>query len=163
MHRNTLRSRFHRPMLYPFPAKFQMCVRMTFRTSVVWLALMGLQGRAGAQTLQDSIGWGLLRFNSFYTSPAKAPSHPAPNANQIDYFQVSCGAGHTVALRHDTRLPRDQGYVVAWGFNEYGQSTVGLQTNLLGDVVPWVAIQVSAGYDHNILLRPDGSVHCWGD
>ncbi|MBM4007951.1 MAG: hypothetical protein FJ292_10445, partial [Planctomycetes bacterium] len=41
--------------------------------------------------------------------------------------------------------------------------TVGLQTNLLGDVVPWVAIQVSAGYDHNILLRPDGSVHCWGD
>lgn len=150
-------------MLHPFPFESQTIARKTVRAAVACLALMGLQGRSQAQSLQDSIGWGLLRFNSFYTSPAKAPSHPAPNANQIDYFQVSCGAGHTVALRHDTGLPRDQGYVVAWGFNEYGQSTVGLETNSLGEVTPWVAIQVSAGYDHNILLRPNGSVLCWGD
>lgn len=150
-------------MRYPFPRESQALLRRTARVAVACLALVGVQVRSHGQLQQDAIGWGLLKFNTFSTSPSKAPSHPSPNANRIDFFQVSCGAGHTVALRHDTSLPRSEGFVVAWGFNEYGQSTVGLETGSGGDLQPWSGIQVVAGYAHNVLLRADGSVFCWGD
>ena len=150
-------------MLCPFPHEVQTVARKALRATVACVALMGLQVASHAQLLQDSIGWGLLRFNTFNTSPAKPPSHPGLDASFTEFFQVSCGAGHTIALRHDPALPDYVGYVVGWGFNEFGQSTIGLETNASGDVVPWSAMQVSAGYAHSILLRPDGSVHCWGD
>jgi len=47
------------------------------------------------------------------------------------------------------------GTLVAWGGNNYGQSTV--PTGLSG------VVAIAAGYNHNLALKSDGTVVAWGD
>lgn len=59
----------------------------------------------------------------------------------------AAGNNHTLALRAD-------GTVVAWGRNDYGQTTVPLSaTNV---------IALAAGYGHSLALKTDGTVLAWG-
>ena len=117
----------------------------------------------------DVVGWGMLRFDSKDTTTYQT-------STTTEVFQLSCGGGHTLALRLDPSLPTQpvgplggsttpqEGVVVGWGFNEMGQATVGLETVPgTAQIRPWTAIQVAAGYAHSMLLRADGSVRCWGD
>ena len=72
------------------------------------------------------------------------------NANHADFVpvtQVAAGLYFTVALRQD-------GSVVAWGDNTYGQCVPPAN---LGRVV-----KIAAGRSHCIALREDGSIAVWG-
>ncbi len=117
----------------------------------------------------DVIGWGALKFDSKDTTTYQT-------SVTREVFQLSCGGGHTLALRLDPSLPTQpvgplggstipqEGVVMAWGFNESGQAAVGLETVPgTAQLRPWTAVQVAAGYAHSMLLRKDGSVQCWGD
>jgi alpha-tubulin suppressor-like RCC1 family protein len=137
---------------------------------------LGIGQRSEAQSpwpstgpAKDIIGWGVMEFDTRETATYRT-------STSTEVFQVSCGGGHTLALRLDPSIPTvapctplgttcdpQEGVVMAWGFNDFGQSIVGLETTASGDVRPWTATQVAAGYSHSMILRPDGSVFCWGD
>ena len=76
--------------------------------------------------------------------------------------QLTGGGWHTCMLRED-------GTVMCWGNNYYGQIGVGY-TNASGGVNPidvtlyggHTATQLSAGGFHNCAILDDGSVACWG-
>ncbi len=74
----------------------------------------------------------------------------ASEAGQIVYAGkvLACGKNHAVLLKND-------GTVVCWGNNTYGQSTVPVG---LSNV-----IAVDAGDNHTIALKSDNTVVCWGD
>ena len=62
-------------------------------------------------------------------------------------IELAAGDGHCLALKTD-------GTVVAWGQNDFGQTTVPLDlTNAVG---------IAAGSTHSLALRSDGSVALWG-
>ena len=61
---------------------------------------------------------------------------------------VAAGAYHSLALKGD-------GTVVAWGYNNAGQ------TNVPGGLSNVVA--VGGGYSHSLALETDGTVVVWGD
>jgi len=62
--------------------------------------------------------------------------------------KIAAGGDHTVALTND-------GTVVAWGRNIYGQTTV--PAGLTG------VTAIAAGYYHTVVLKNDGTVVAWGD
>ena len=76
--------------------------------------------------------------------------------------QLTGGGWHTCMLRED-------GSVMCWGNNYYGQIGVGYR-NASGGVNPIdvtlyggrTATQLSAGGFHNCAILDDGSVACWG-
>ena len=79
-----------------------------------------------------------------------------------DWNQVSAGNCHSLGLRSN-------GSLWSWGFNNYGQlgiNTGGLGTgrsspvSVLGGFTDWC--QVSAGCNHNLALRSNGSLWSWG-
>ncbi|MDY0281523.1 MAG: hypothetical protein RBR35_13295, partial [Salinivirgaceae bacterium] len=80
------------------------------------------------------IGWGTNSFSSgdFLNSSFKA---------------IEGGIGHSLALKED-------GTVVAWGDNEYGQSTI--PAGLSG------VKAIKAGAFHSLALKEDGTVVVWG-
>ena len=151
------------------------------RGAATWVAglLAGVLAVVAPTQANDAIGWGLLTFNSRDTTTFRVGLDKA-------VIQVSCGGGHTLALRKDPSLesiapcggvggsvcPPQEGVVVGWGFNEFGQATVGLETDPVSEVIrPWSALQVAAGYGHSMRLYRDyretgrigGAVACWGD
>jgi hypothetical protein len=84
------------------------------------------------------------------TAATPTPVWTAPQAGQIVYAGkvLACGKNHAVLLKND-------GTVVCWGNNTYGQSTVPV--GLSG------VIAVDAGDNHTIALKNDNTVVCWGD
>ena len=60
---------------------------------------------------------------------------------------MAAGAYHSLALKTD-------GTVVAWGNNDYGQTSIPLG---LSNVVA-----IAAGVDHSLALKADGTVVAWG-
>jgi len=70
-----------------------------------------------------------------------------PPAGITGVVSISCTWEHTVALRED-------GTVVAWGRNDYGQATVPVGLDRV--------VAVSAGAFHSLALRDDGTVVSWG-
>lgn len=137
-------------------------------------------GVTGSTQANDGIGWGLMTFNSRDTTTYRTSEDKA-------VLQLSCGGGHTLALRKDPSLASvspcssigggvcnpQEGVVVGWGYNEFGQATVGVETDEASGLVrPWSALQVAAGYGHSMRLyrevrdnpaRVGGAVSCWGD
>ena len=78
------------------------------------------------------------------------------------YTQVSAGLAHSLALRAD-------GTLWAWGRNYYGQlgTTTNARTNTPNPTPTRVGTdlytQVSAGFNHSLGLRPNGTLWAWGD
>ncbi len=79
------------------------------------------------------VGWGSTSLN------------PPPDLGLV--VQVSAGGNHCLALR-------DDGTVVGWGFNTYGQTTIPIG---LSNVVKVVA---AGGF--SLALKADGTVVAWG-
>ncbi len=101
------------------------------------------------------------------TTPVKV-SKPAGVPTDFNYVQVSAGWQHSLGLGSD-------GYVYAWGYNNYGQ--LGNNTSGGYSAVPvrvrdpasptdankgLKAIQVSAGYYHSLAVDKDGNIWAWG-
>ena len=61
---------------------------------------------------------------------------------------IAAGGDHTVALKND-------GSVVAWGDNGYGQTTVPVAAQS-------GVTAIAAGGSHTVALKNDGSVVAWG-
>jgi Cys-rich repeat protein/parallel beta-helix repeat protein len=76
-----------------------------------------------------------------------------------DWTAISAGAYHTLALKSD-------GTLLAWGLNANGQLGDGLTTNQLSPesitTVETNWISVTAGREHTLALRSDGTLWGWG-
>jgi len=73
---------------------------------------------------------------------------------------ISTGGRHSLALR-------DDGTVWAWGDNQFGQLGNGRTTSLAEGLVQVIGLNdvkaISAGNNHNLALRDDGTVWIWGE
>jgi alpha-tubulin suppressor-like RCC1 family protein len=108
------------------------------------------------------LAWGSNQQGQFglvVTTPANsATPQLVPGLSNI--VAIHAGTAHSLALRSD-------GLVFGWGDNTYGQlgnppaggPLVG--PTLVGNLTGVVAI--SAGTNHSMALRSDGTVWCWGD
>ncbi|WP_445341496.1 RCC1 domain-containing protein [Bifidobacterium sp. ESL0820] len=89
--------------------------------------------------------------------PARAPAN-------FTYVQVSAGGFHSLAIGSD-------GYVYAWGLNNYGQLGDGTTTNRAtpvkvekpaGAPANFTYLQVSGGFWYSLALGSDGNAYAWG-
>ncbi len=114
--------------------------------------------------------WGSNEFGQLGTSANSGTDVSTPTPQLIDpnalgvIRQLAAGRKHTCALR-------DDGRVLCWGSNRYGQlgsatnsgtdvDTPGLQ--LTDDGALGVVRQIAAAGDHTCAVRDDGRVLCWG-
>jgi alpha-tubulin suppressor-like RCC1 family protein len=65
-----------------------------------------------------------------------------------DFKAIAAGKAHSLALKND-------GIVIAWGDNSYGQSTIPSDLNGV--------TAIAAGFSHSLALKEDGTVIAWGD
>ena len=87
--------------------------------------------------------------------------HPYPKDQR--FSDISAGGDHTCAIR------KDNGSLVCWGNNEYGQASPPDGERFVwsgGGSTPNEPfppyIDVSAGSNHTCALRADGAALCWG-
>lgn len=83
---------------------------------------------------------------------------PAGNGELAGVVRVAAGAGHMLAVQ-------DDGSLVAWGWNGYGQVGDGTTANRTKPVAVAVSsrvLQVDAGWAHSLALLEDGRVASWG-
>ena len=73
------------------------------------------------------------------TRPSEAPAGKG-------FVAIAAGAYHSLALRGD-------GSLVAWGWNDYGQTDVPEGDDF---------VAIAAGHFHSLALRRDGSLAMWG-
>ena len=73
------------------------------------------------------------------TRPSEAPAGKG-------FVAIAAGAYHSLALRGD-------GSLVAWGWNDYGQTDVPEGDDF---------VAIAAGHFHSLALRKNGSVAMWG-
>ncbi len=96
-------------------------------------------------------------------------SHPLPVAGLSAITAIAAGGAHSLGLRQD-------GVVLAWGDNQYGQiGRTAVDTCMLGGTlsacarapIPIVgldpAITIAAGSTHSVAITADRRVQAWGD
>jgi len=128
------------------------------RASFALLALLSLAPLAQAQTNGPSGSvavWGASTYGLT----------DVPVAAQSGVMAIAVGSHHILTLKND-------GSVVAWGFNPYGQvsgtpTTVSPYTAVaapvtFGGQVLSAVTAIAAGDAHSVALKSDGSVVVWG-
>jgi len=106
-------------------------------------------------------GWGNNEFGQIGYKEEKESRKPVQeDTHANDWKTISAGANHSVAIKQD-------GTLWSWGNNNSGE--LGDGTNI-SSVTPtqefskdtnWIA--VSAGYNHTIALKNDGTIWSWGN
>ncbi|MCX6874714.1 MAG: cadherin-like beta sandwich domain-containing protein [Verrucomicrobia bacterium] len=119
--------------------------------------------RLGASALNPNsvVAWGAGRTNTHLDPEYGQAVIPAGLSGMTT--ALAAGLYHTVALKND-------GTVVAWGENTYGQVTGTATANLsaianpvtLGGVALSGVTSIAAGALHTLALRNDGTVVAWG-
>ena len=103
--------------------------------------------------------WGWNEFGQLGRDPStpwSSEPHPVRGAARIQ--SLSSGSHHTCAVR-------DDGKVLCWGENDYGQlgHNLGAQSSQPISVEGLSRMRtVSSGRTHTCALKKDGSVWCWG-
>ena len=95
------------------------------------------------------VSWGLGGYASNVDEQGEPfpPTSDEVPASATNIVAISAGWGHSLAVRED-------GTVLAWGDNSYGQLAVPPSaTNV---------VAVSAGFYHSVALRADGTTVAWG-
>jgi|GEM_PF-2894239 len=122
----------------------------------------------------EIVGWGRDNYGQITDIPEGS-----------DFVSIASGGDHSVAIRQD-------GSLVAWGYNVYGECNVPAGFDFVkvsvgrnhsialkedNTIVAWGRdwndvlavpagndfIDISAGYQHNLALREDGSIVGWGN
>jgi len=101
--------------------------------------------------------WGLNAHGQLGNGTTEDALAPVQAGTDADWMTVSCGYGHTCAVKEDGRL-------FCWGLNEDGQLGNGSGSNTatparVGTDEDWFA--VAAGYAHTCGVR-SGGLFCWG-
>jgi alpha-tubulin suppressor-like RCC1 family protein len=119
------------------------------------------------------VAWG-WNYNAQVTgtpttnAPYSTTASPVTLGGQVlsGVTAIAAGDDYTVALKND-------GSVVAWGYNDFGQVTgtppteapyyaIASPVTLEGQVLSGVT-GIAAGYSHTVALKNDGSVVAWGN
>src|SRR5439155_7928750 len=106
---------------------------LTLQFLATALAVIPKQAALAAATPGVLVAWGEQAFP--YIEPGTR------------FVKVAAGYSHNLALKQD-------GTVVAWGYNHSGRATVPVG---LSNVV-----SIAAGASHNLVLKQDGTVVAWG-
>ncbi len=113
-----------------------------------------------AVTLNDTVVcWGLNKFGQLGNgSKVLNTSVPVHVKGLTNVESVSAGVSHACAIKKDKTL-------WCWGFNNYGQLSVGSNKGSPIPVnIPSMKVnQVGIGNSHTCALNTTGSVYCWGD
>ncbi len=99
-------------------------------------------------------GNGQLGNGTTFSTP-----RPTPVSGVANVLQVASGANHALAILND-------GSLRAWGFNAGGQlgDGSGVNSSTIAVTVSGLTFvkSISAGRDHSLALRADGTVWTWG-
>jgi alpha-tubulin suppressor-like RCC1 family protein len=114
--------------------------------------------------VENAYGWGRNAYGQLGDNTTTSYSSPISIVGGFtDWIQASAGGIHSLGLRAN-------GTVWAWGRNGFGQlgnNTAGFSSYksspvlVSGDFTDWV--KTSAGGNHNIGLRANGSLWSWGN
>jgi alpha-tubulin suppressor-like RCC1 family protein len=120
------------------------------------------------------VAWGYNRDGQVTGTPSPSTNYPyAATASPVilegqvlsGVIAITAGGSHTVALKNN-------GTVVAWGNNYYGQvkatpttndppSTIASPVTLGGQTLSGI-VAIAARQDHTVALKNDGTVVAWG-
>lgn len=93
-------------------------------------------------------------WGNIYSLDSNKMQRPPAGLRSIKY--ISAGEKHGLAIESI------QNSVIAWGSNEYGQSTV--PNSIAGiEYINQPVAKVAAGYKHSLALMESGTVISWGD
>ncbi|MBU0482669.1 MAG: hypothetical protein KKG47_16370 [Proteobacteria bacterium] len=151
-------------------------VRKSCVTAVITLLVSTLATAAWAATPQISVGtlhtialksdgtlwaWGENSYGQLGDGTRVQKIVPVQIGADPDWTQISSGGNHTLALMSD-------GSLWAWGSNTFGEIGDGSSGSnafkttptRIGSDTDWT--QISAGGQHSIALKSDGSLWAWG-
>jgi alpha-tubulin suppressor-like RCC1 family protein len=126
-----------------------------------WKSVSGNYYTIGAIKTDGTLWlWGHNAYGQLGDNTIANKSSPVQTiAGGTTWSQVSCGSGHTVALKTD-------GTLWTWGQNTYGQLGDTTTANRSSPVqtiaggTTWK--QVVAGFSHTAAIKTDGTLWCWG-
>ena len=108
--------------------------------------------------------WGSNSHGQLGTAANAGTSTPTTIPTQVGtarYTQVAAGGSHSLALQAD-------GTAWAWGFNQHGQlgtaanAGTSTPTPTPTPLGPDLYVQLTAGQEHSLGRRPDGTLWAWG-
>ena len=130
--------------------------------SFVWASISSGRNHTAALRVDGSLwAWGGNVCGQLGDGTWENRNIPVRAGEAVTWSAVSAGGLHTAALKTD-------GSLWTWGWNSSGQLGDGIfghtERNVpvrIGEETSWSAI--SAGSEHTIALRVDGSLWAWGD
>ena len=157
---------FQKHFFYTSELKHQI-MKIKNNKTILWLFIIGIhifKGYSQTTTCINSslFAWGNNFSNQLGNGTQENQSRPTLINNPAlsgDWKQISCGTGHTMAIKTD-------GSLWAWGYNNAGQLGDSTQNNRnkpvkIGSSTDWK--QVSAGAYHTLALKTDGTLWAWGN